>query len=386
MFTILTHESDKPPYDEFTLNMLIGYCYTAAQVLDLLICVHTVASRDKTAETFHNYAVLMDTPRYRKTLIDNTMMLKSTPQEQIKREIMIIICHGVRSTANACSYLRFCDNAAHIHIRNDPLNISACQRLRISDVTLKDVIKDSKLVFLSCCACHDIVPEYLTEAAAGGPDILFFDSHEMIQTTHHILFEWLFNLVESDNEPAKDYTSRVKRSIMKMMSIVKMFENDEASFWKFMRTIGMVSEAQDVKTRQQLPCPPAYHNFKKCDLLRYDGDFVYFTAHDNSTHAHTLLNDFSNLCLVTYDNSDSAYTYHRPSNAQDVQFSVDPDVDVFLKEHQRKLDQSTDTHSTSEDSDDDTAQRVHGMRIADPYSSSEDSGDTTGNSDSSDAY
>jgi hypothetical protein len=399
--TIITHESVRPPYDEFTVNMLTGYCQNYRKTIETFICVHTVASHDQTSETFHKYAFLVHVNGYNKILIDNTRMLKIDPTRQVNREIMIIICHGTRSTQTSCSLLRFCDNDDHRDLITDPLNISACARLGGSNVTLKDVIGASKLVVLSCCAGRDIVPEYLTEAADGGPDILFFDSNEIKLITNHILFEWLFNLVESDND-LKDHLVKTKASIMRIMSIVKMFKNDEASFWEFMQTIGMFSEARDVKKMQQLPCHSDYDKMAKRDTLRYYGDFaVFFPQTGTGSHQHNMLKDFSNLCLVTWDGS--AYTNHRPSNAKDIEFSADPNVDVYLKRYHKRInapvrsseDSGDDTDysvhdpgfpdSSSEDSGDAITHYVRGMRF--PDSSSEDYGDDMGNNDSySDDY
>ena len=407
--TILTHESITPPYDEAVVTMLTGYFHNRS-VLQTYICVHTVASHDASSETFHKCAVLLDEDRYRKTLIDNTRMLKVVPAQQVLSDIMIILCHGTRSTNTSCSNLRFCDNHSHQKYQNDPLNISACARLSKTEVTLKDVIGSSLLVFLNCCAGCDIVPEYLTEAASGGPDIIFFDAYEMKRMTHHIFFEWLFSLVESDNHPTKNQLAKIKTSIMRMMSIVKMFKNDGDSFLEFMQTIGMISNATDVKTMQQLPCPSYFHAQAKGKLHRYPGDFSTFLDLDDDPLRYSLLRDFRNLCFVTWDNSE--YKRHSVWTATDVQFSPDSELDVYLKRyHQLKHapvhdiahhvhdpgfsgtsseDSGDDiTHvrdpgfsgSSSEDSGDDITQYVRDMGFHD--SSSEDSGHAMGNSDSS---
>ena len=389
--TILTHESINPPYDEAVVAMLTGHFSNFNRVLQTYFCIPT-------SETLHECIVVVDELKYRKTMIDNTRMLKVAASQQVHSEIMIIICHGTRSTADTCSFLTFCDHHSPQKIYNDPLDISACATRGHTDVTLKDVICASKLVVLSCCAGIDIVPEYLTEAAEGGPDILYFDAHEIRVITHHIVFEWLFNLVESDNDPMKTYLAKTKASIMRIMSIVKMFKYDAGSFWEFMQTIGMFSDASDIKKLQQLPCPSFYNGFKKRHLIRYNGDFAAMMAADNTGDFQDgVLRDFRNLCFVTWDNS--RYNRHSVSTATDVQFSPDPELDVYLKRYHKRInapvrsseDSGDDTDysvhdpgfpdSSSEDSGDAITHYARGMRF--PDSSSEDYGDDMGNNDSS---
>jgi hypothetical protein len=397
--TILTHESLSPPYDETVVDMLTGNCKLYSKSIQTLICVDTVPSQDTTAKTFQKYAVLIDEDKYHKTLIDNTSVFIGPHAQEAHSGIMILICHGVASTLDHCALLRFSDKTGPA---NDRMNISACEKMGCTDVKLKDVICKSELVFLLCCHGDEIVPQYLTEAAIPGPDIVSFDEPAVQRITYHIFFEWLFNLVESElgTRYYQSYNATVKACIMQMMSIVKLFQNDDNAFWKFLKTTGMMSDAREVKKMQELRRPLFYNKYQ--NLKRFPGQFMaYVDGNEDEQIEYNLLKDFTSLCLVTWDGT--VYVHHRPSNVKDMTFSTDPEVEVYLKQyHQLKhapVHHTESEHIASEDSDEiiqyalshehispddsdgDTDDYLRDLGFH--YSSSEDSGHAMGNSDSS---
>ena len=326
---VFTFANSTAPFVEDTGFLIAGFLDRYAVATETYVFVHDL---DPQATPWKHPVVVSQTAHLKRLMADNTRFMSAKTDGGLGG-IMFFVCHGItHHDPEKSPFLSFRDCPDDYTPTDDPLNIvltGTAQQTKLSDV-----VRDAKFVFLCCCHGRNVVPEYLDLAGSGGPDLFYFDDDILWMDTLPIFLLWLFIMLESANcedmtvlELIDVYTTTIRR----MMSIVKMFGDDIDAFWEFMQTIGMASDAKDEKIRQQLAVPEHYPLYS---CLRLPGQMN--VTYDEGWKPKFFRN-FQNMCLVKWQESTRSYMQTWPESSPDeITFSDDPAVDVYLKRYQRR--------------------------------------------------
>jgi len=326
---VFTMSNGYAPFVENVATLIASFLDSHKMAAETYVFVHDL---DPQATPWKHPVVVSQSAHLKRLMADNTRCMSEKGDGGLG-EIMFFVCHGVvHSDPSFSPFLSFRDSADNRIKSDDPLNIflyGTAQQTKLSDV-----VRDAKFVFMCCCNCKEIIPEYLDLAGRGGPDIFYFDDNDLWMHTVPIFFFWFFNMLESANCEGLSVSGLIDKyttTIRRMMSIVKMFGNDKDAFWEFMQTIGMSTDAKDEKIRQQLAIPDSYPSFSR---LRLPGRMDIFPL---PHWKQKLFINFQNMALLTWQESTSEHTVTWPESSPEITFCDDPAVDVYLKRYQRRL-------------------------------------------------
>jgi hypothetical protein len=124
------------------------------------------------------------------------------------------------------------------------------------------------------------------------PDILTSYQESIDTWSCEIYMVLLMNLVESMLPDADLLYDYMCAAVIRIMQVVRLFEDDHFSFWMFLQAVGCVTDTADEKNRQELAYPPAH------------GDTTSFRVHDRvcpygiNKFPQKLLDDFRSIRLV----------------------------------------------------------------------------------------
>ena len=235
--------------------------------------------------------------------------LKYTPTS-----VMFILCHGSKKSDryNTC-YLNFSEDAD----RNILYPCSGFSQM----LWLHHVIKNTKLVFLMCCNCDQIVPAYLAERSNDFPDIVYYNCGLVMQVTHAIFVAWLIKIMDSVetigyNPTALDLYQGIKESVLKIMFLVQQCA-DKDTFLDNLIEWGCISKYTTEKDKES-QAPPKRRFGRNPECVQ---DFYRVYGHTKNEwmldHEKELLfNEFRTLTLVERGDPTPVYTTHRDFTAK----------------------------------------------------------------------
>jgi hypothetical protein len=239
---ILTHEGEKQ-HEQTSAGMLTQFFVdnnNLATGVKTYVVDNAIGERVVTLQPSKNYC----------KKLCNVPHLQNVQYE--KTPVMFIQCHGSQgSDAIDTPYLLFSPFAE----TNILYPCAGYSRM----VWLHHVICETKLVFLMCCHCNVIVPEYLKERRNDFPDIVYFNHGSVMQSTNSILVGWLIKIIDSSkligcNPSADALYHGVKESVLGIMSMVRQCK-DADEFLKNLIAWGCIAKYTTEKTKEEQELP-----------------------------------------------------------------------------------------------------------------------------------
>ena len=220
--------------------------------------------------------------------------------------VMFILCHGsAESERYNTPYLGFSGDAD----RNILYPCSGFSRM----LWMHHVICKSKLVFLMCCNCDQIVPAYLAERRNDFPDIVYFNCGTVMQITHSIFMGWLIKMIDSNEYIGRNPTVEalyhgVKQSVVEIMSIVRQCDDKDEFFGNVIEW-GCIAKYTTEKEKEEQALPA--WRFHKPERMQ---DFYRVYGNTNNEwiadHEKELLfKEFQSLTLLERGDTDTAPVY-----------------------------------------------------------------------------
>ena len=222
---ILTHEG-RAHYEGTSVGMLTQFFLDNNNIHT---GVHTFVI-DVNIDTRDRDVSITKHDNYSKTLC-NVLSLRNVAYKS--KSVMFILCHGGAKSEEHQSppHLNFSEDDA----RNILYPCSGYSR----DIWLHLVIKESKLVFLLCCNCDQIVSAYLQERNNDFPDIVYFNCGEVMEITQAIFVGCLIKIMDSAvigrNPSDEELYTGVKQSVLGIMHIVRQCGDEYEFFDKLIR-------------------------------------------------------------------------------------------------------------------------------------------------------
>ena len=254
---------------------------------------------------------LAEADNYSKKLcnVPHLMNLEYTPTS-----VMFILCHGSKKSdiyKTPC-YLNFSEDA-------DRNILYPCSGFS-QTIWLHHVIKNTKLFFLMCCNCDQIVPAYLAERSNDFPDIVYYNCGLVMQVTHAIFVAWLIKIMDSDeaigcNPTAEELHAGVKESVMKIMFMVQQCA-DKDTFFDNLIEWGCISKYTTEKEKEQQALPDWRFNDPTCMQKFYR---VYGHTKNEwllGNEKELLFKEFQALTLVERGDTTPVYKTHRDFTAK----------------------------------------------------------------------
>lgn len=262
---------------------------------------------------------LVRVPNYLKKLVNEESLpdIAADPPPPVT----FLLCHGVqRNVTKSLAY-----NAEPVEEHpaflffsedeNDPNIVYAARSVTLPDgekkyvpsgaVVLHDLIQQTRLAVILCCAGDNILDDYLSERGNDIPDILVYKCAVATKLTHAIFVALLINLMDSDdrvlkNPAPEEVYNAVRNSIVTIFKIVKWCDDDKDVFWKFLLDVGCVSEYETEKQKQGLPLAVSRLDENRKDLpvfYRVYGQFK--NEYIPASIKKAVFNDFKALTLVS---------------------------------------------------------------------------------------
>jgi hypothetical protein len=161
--------------------------------------------------------------------------------------VMFIFAHG-NGGGGDDNYISFGDHGKNIVLTKPQSGPSGPSW---DHTCLHNVIKGSKLVFLSCCHGGAIVREYLSmygDAQANEiPDILYWDGEHVLHIANAIFCGWLIMVMDTANSPQFEENPKednlykgVKQSIKRIIGMVLDCKGDEDKFTEILHKWGCI--------------------------------------------------------------------------------------------------------------------------------------------------
>lgn len=317
---IIGYESVANPFLQTSIDMLTQYLRERGMRLATFIWVHNVAEKSEYKENHVDSLTLTNYEGYLKKIISNTDQLKG-----LSTDLMIIRCHGAPRSHGHYAKLAFTDNNAHSTPYQGEYEVHS--RQESSNISLKELTSETKLVLLFCCFGNQIMTDYLSEThTKPRPYILVSNQDKLLAASADIIQLVLLNILECNEKNEKKYYSKFwtefLEAIRKIFEVVKLFGDDHAAFWKYLQHINVITLQEQRSLRHELPSrkpeePPVFQLYGRC--------FVYFI--EENTVQNTF-RDFKSLLLVVPDGPPES-----PDTAADIVLSTDENVDVYLKSY-----------------------------------------------------
>lgn len=365
---ILTYDNHFGPIDNIVADLTDYFWNIPTETMHTYKYVKDIASFNTTTDEYSDAATIVDTPMYKKTYVSRTEDLLG-----IKSNLMIIIAHGNSNKVNYPACIHFFDERQHGGVHYDDLILYADSQNMLHKVStpMKLVTSDCDLLMLFCCNCNQIVPLYLADLTRdvhkprvpvddkGNPihspkkqkthhtretrqtrqtqDVVYLDFNEQLILCGDILMLLMISIADSDhNTRGKSPAQRVKPIIVRIMQIVRLFDEDAEGFWRFLEAVGCVILIENVKKMQQQS-----NNWPMNEYFRVGGHKLTMMMHD--TLKTDLLAGLRALTLVTWTSSagvDNTLTMSvKGKNPPDIEFHTpakdgsDKHVDKFLREY-----------------------------------------------------
>ncbi len=262
--------------------------------------------------------ILVYVPNYQKELVNVENLPYSI--RNVFPPVTFLLCHGSgrKVTESVASDGELWSEHPALLVfsedENDPNIVYASRSVTLPDgekkdmprgaVILHDLIRETRLVVIMCCAGNHILEDYLSERGNDIPDILVYKCEIATKLTHAIFVNLLINLMDSDDRILKDPDSDelyniVKNGIVTILKFVKWCDDDKDVFWKFLLDVGCVSEHETEKQKQGLP--RAVSRFRKLeDLSLYYRVYGQFkNEYIPASIKKAVFNDFKALTLVS---------------------------------------------------------------------------------------
>lgn len=322
--TIIGFESVKNPFLQTSIDMLTQFIRERGMRLATYIWVHNVAEKDEYEDNHVDSLTLTNYEGYLKKIISNTDQLKG-----LSTDLMIIRCHGAPRSNGHYAKLAFTDNNAHsTPVRGEYLVHS---RQESSNISLKELTSETKLVLLFSCFGNQIMTDYLSEThTKRRPYILVSNQDKLLTASADIIQLVLLNILECMESTSQDrykstYWTEFLEGIRKIFEVVKLFGDDHASFWEYLQHLNVITLQEQRSIRHELPrknpaARPLFQLYGRC--------FIYYL--DENTVQNTF-RDFKSLLLVVPDGPPES-----PDTAADIVLSTDENVDVYLKSFKAK--------------------------------------------------
>lgn len=367
---ILTYNNHEGSYDDILTDLTDYFWNFTGETVHTYKCLTDVASYNRTINKYRSYATVVDTPTYKKTYVSRTADLRG-----IKSNLMIIIGHGNGCDVDFPPCIQFYDVCQYggKHWDTNILYADSQNMAQIGVSTpMKLVTGDSDLLMLLCCHGNEIVPLYLTDMtqdvhktrlqvhSEGEPihspkkqktqhtpetrqtqDVLYFNCDSQLILCTDILMLLMISMVDGEFDshgfsPAQRFTP----IILRIMQIVRLFDDNAEDFWRFLEAVGCVVMLENVKKMQQQST-----DFPKNQYFRIGGH--KYTLELCDKFKEELLAGLRALTLVTWtsdaglDNNLTRSVTGKNKNPPDIQFhelatdGSDKHVDEFLREYHR---------------------------------------------------
>ena len=298
---IISHEGDRVPFELTNADTLTQF-FTDYNNIRTGVRSYIID------ENIQSDVQLVNMPNYLKDLC-NLQSLRQNIQKDDDygvSPVTFLFCHGSGPGPDHPAVLNFGEERFK-HI------VWACRKSqpKRSDVILQDLICNSELVILMCCAGDQILKDYLSEQGNKIRNILFYNHGEVLKPTHALFLALLMNLIDSHKRLEKDPYPRdlfhiVMDSIITIFKIVKWCNNDKNEFWNFMLDMGCISTYESEKRKQGLPI----------QVKRFTGNCWKFhyrlfghTYHDYIPRnvEERIFNEFKTLTLVSAGDTEPLY-------------------------------------------------------------------------------
>jgi hypothetical protein len=379
---IITYPNHQGPYN-IIVDDLLDYLWNMyGQTVHTYLVLKDVASWDPITKTFRTYAKVVDTPAIKMTHVRSTANLCG-----IKSDLMIILGHGhgdddttdqrpVSSEKTLPASIQFYDRYQYGGLHYDDFILYADSQTMAhkQSTSMKLVTGHSKLLILGSCYGNKIVPLYLADMtrdvhkarlplhAEGEPihspkkqkthhtpeaphtrqmqHVLYFDIDSQLVLCVEILLLLMISMADGQWEiPDISPAECVTPIILRIMQMVRLFEQDADGLWKFLQEVGCVVLLEDVKKQQQQPI-----DWPKNSYFRVGGH-KFTQILDDSVKAD-LLEGLRALTLVTWT-ADEGLNHNltrsvKGDNPPDIQFDArakdgsDKHVDKFLRDYHAK--------------------------------------------------
>ena len=213
---IISHEGDRVPFELTNADTLTQF-FTDYNNIRTGVRSYIID------ENIQSDVQLVNMPNYLKDLC-NLQSLRQNIQKDDDygvSPVTFLFCHGSGPGPDHPAVLNFGEERFK-HI------VWACRKSqpKRSDVILQDLICNSALVILMCCAGEQILKDYLSEQGNKIRNILFYNHDEVLKPTHALFLALLMNLIDSHKRLEKDPYPRdlfhiVMDSIITIFKIVK---------------------------------------------------------------------------------------------------------------------------------------------------------------------
>jgi len=320
---ILTHESVKVPFEQTIVDLLSqlfvtssAYLLTSILVEDLNPLTHT-GPIAKTAEQQDKAQsiVMINKTRYRKICVAGTKQF-----QQQEADVLFVQCHGFGDKDHLSGLDFRCAGRG-----KNPYQFTAVwakpRRIHpgLDDTespSLHSVIGGCRLVVMLCCCGPYILEEFLEDVCQQAiemqeppafppfPDLLISNQDAINEWSVEIYMALFMNIFESYRGQNLDLIyDDTRNTIIKIMQIVKLFDDNHVAFWLFLEHIGIITYITDEKIRQELPFPevlqPAFLRPKgpQPPFFRVQGRLVPYTT-ESSAFPWEILEDFQSIRLV----------------------------------------------------------------------------------------
>jgi len=367
---ILTYDNHVAPLDNIVADLTDYFWNVHTETMHTYKYVKDIASFDNTTKDYSDGATIVDTPLYKKTYVSKTEDLLG-----IKSNLMIIIAHGHGCKPNYPPCIQFFDQCQHGGLHHDELILYAGSKnmAHKNSTPMKLVTSDCDLLMLFCCYSNQIVPLYLADLTRdihkprlpvddeGNPiqspkkqktyhtretrqtrqtqDVVFMDYNEQLILCGDIVMLLMISMTDCDDDTyGSSPAQRFKPIILRIMQIVRLFDDNSEDFWRFLEAVGCVALLENVKEMQQQS-----NYLQKNIYYRVGGHKL--TMMINDTLKKDLLAGLRSLTLQTWT-SDAGVDHTLTmsvtgNNPPDIQFhklatdGSDMHVDAFLREYHR---------------------------------------------------
>ena len=277
----------------------------------------------------HNAVNMTSMDNYTKKLCNVPHLMNL---EYVPTPVMFILCHGsARSAALETPYLGFSEESGSNMLY-------PCSGFSPT-IWMQHVICNTKLVFLMCCNCDQIVPAYLEGRKNDqikyegrkrdrpydndSTDIVYFNCGTIMQITHAIFVGWLIKMMDSvdvigSNPSAEALHHGVKQSVAKIMSMVSQCK-DKDKFFDNLIEWGCISKYTTEKEKEEQELPE--WRFNNPGIMQ---NFYRVYGHTRNEWIlddakELLYNEFKALTLLERGGTTHKITTHKDFTKQDMQ-------------------------------------------------------------------
>ena len=272
---VVSYESHDAHCNAPLVDRLVSYLWNfKTQTMHTYLCVKDVRSVDPKTKVLRNYAPIINTINYKKTHVSSTRELRG-----VQSDLMILLGHGHKHTDLWPASIQFYDATSYGGEHYDDLILWAdSQKMRYANGTpLKLVTGQAAMLMLFCCYGNDIVPMYLedigrsaakpdeqddlavrspkkrkTEHTPQTQDVLYFDCDQPLMLCVDVFMWLLVSMAEVPwDVPNIPVSERFTPITVRIMQIVRLFDEDSHGFWSFLETVGCVVLLEKEKLNQQ---------------------------------------------------------------------------------------------------------------------------------------